>query len=139
MDVSTKALLNAKAHANCISRYCYRDEPADDPMCGKVLVATLIDKGAVPVNLYATKEEICGVLQTREHVPTKKEATLIRALKAKTKQSEEWLRKHSKYGQMIADAAQPNRKEIGVKQFQRLAELTNKDYMRGFKIKSSRH
>lgn len=134
MDVSTRALLKAKNGFHNLMVETDEPEYMDD----KVFVATLMDKGGVPVNLYATENEIWGELSRRPHIPSKKEAGVIRSLKAKTRQSEEWLRKHPKYGQMIAEAEYPNRKEISPEEYTRLRRITSKNYMLNYKTKTTK-
>lgn len=103
-DLTTRELLNAisKAHNGY-----------DDP----VYVGHRFVEGGQRVNVWATLDEIRYALTCRPHVPSKKESQVIRQLKAKTKQSEEWLRSHPKYGQEIADACYPNRREVSAVEY----------------------
>ena len=103
----------------------------------KVFIGSVTDKGGVEVEIHVTEDELMDELKKRPHVPSKKEAKLIRSLKAKTGQSEEWLRAHPKYGQEIVEVTNPNRVEVSKKEYTKLLPLTNKSYMSKFKIKTS--
>jgi hypothetical protein len=114
-DLSTRELLNAAKSAHSWS--FDEDTPARIPV-GRRLLA-----GGVVCVVEATLAEILSVLNTREHVPSKAEAKVIRQLQAKTGQSEEWIRAHPKYGQMLADVQFPNRRRISAREAARIAPL----------------
>ncbi len=115
-DLTTRELLNAREAA----RHCSHRE--DD----RVFVGARTAPGGQTYNVWASYDEIVYALSCREHVPSKKEAQVIRQLKAKTKQSEEWLRAHPKYGQEIADACTPDREVVSVQRYQKMVSLMGK-------------
>lgn len=101
-DLSTRELMSVRKNTHGW------DWPGDEPFAvGQRVVAG----GAVEV-VTATLGQVLDELNTRPHVPSKKEAKVIRRLRAQTGQSEEWLRAHAKYGQEIADAQWPNRRIV---------------------------
>ena len=110
-DMTTRELMNALR----LARDCYDDDP--------VHVGSRFVEGGKLVGVWATLDEIRYVLNNRPHIPSKKEAQVIRQLKAKTKQSEEWLRAHPKYGQEIANACTPDRRVVDAQTYQRMAKL----------------
>lgn len=73
MDVSTRALLKAKNGFHDLNIETDEPEYMDD----KVFVATLMDKGGIPVNLYATENQIWGELASRPIFLQKKKLLLF--------------------------------------------------------------
>ncbi len=134
-DMSTKALLLARSDFRGY-RGCY-DFDGCVKLEDKIFIGSVTDKGGAEVEIHVTEDELMDELKKRPHVPSKKEAKLIRSLKAKTGQSEEWLRAHPKYGQEFFVVTKPNRIEISKKEYVKLLPLTNKSYMSKFKIKTS--
>lgn len=120
-DMTTRELLNARN----LTRGRYRDDDEDDDE-EHVLVGTRRAPGGIEFSVTATRDEIRDALHSREHVPSKVEATVIRRLKAKTKQSEEWLRAHPKYGQEIANAGNSTRQVVSSGRYQRLTKIYGK-------------
>lgn len=125
-NMTTRELLNARAQ----TRNCYVGDE-------RVFVGSRFAPGGQQINVWATRDEIAYALYGREHVPSKKEAQVIRQLKAKTKQPEEWLRAHPKYGQEIADACTPDRKVVDAKTYQQLTKLYGVVTPKLFKIGKS--
>ena len=110
-DISTRELLKALPLA---VMYCdwYSDYGTKLDISKPIFVAKRLLKGGEIYEIFATEIDIRAVLKTRPHIPGKKEAKVIRRLMAKTGQSEEWLRAHSRYGQELVDAQYPNRRIV---------------------------
>lgn len=104
-DMTTRELIKALR----IARAYYYNDPTP--------VGSRLVEGGVLETVWATRDEIIQELSTRPHVPSKKEAQFIRQLRAKTGQTEEWLRAHPRYGQEIADACYPNRREVSAVEY----------------------
>lgn len=82
----------------------------------------------------ATEDEIRFELSGRPHVPSKKEAKVIRQLKAQTHQSEEWLRAHPKYWQKIMDACYPNRRVVDQQTYTKMVKRYGNDAIKYYKL-----
>lgn len=78
--------------------------------------------------VFATRDELLAELRTRPHVSSTREAKVIRRLMAQTGWSEAQLRAHSRFGQEIAHAQNPNRQIISVKEAKRIAPLLGQKY-----------
>ena len=123
-DMTAKELLNARNQAR---DYEYHDDTL-------ITVGHRAITGGERVTVEATLGDILRELNTRPHVPSKKEATVLRQLKAKTKQSEEWLRAHPTYSQQLADACYPNRRVVSEDYYKRLARAIGPDVTKMYKI-----
>ena len=130
-DMTTKELLNAKTS---LAPGEFRD--GDGHLRGTDLVAIghRVVSGGKVVEVKATRAEIINELNTRPHVPSKKEAQVIRQLKAQTHQSEEWLRAHPKYWQKIVDVSYPNRRAVTKQEYEKLARQHGNDVFKYYKI-----
>lgn len=124
-DMTTKELINARDRNH---GYNYQ---GDDE---KLVIGHRFVTGGAQVTVEATLIEILRELDTRPHVPSKKEATVLRQLKAKTKQSEEWLRAHPTYGQQLADACYPNRRVVSEDYYKRLSRAIGPGVSKMYKI-----
>jgi mRNA deadenylase 3'-5' endonuclease subunit Ccr4 len=123
-DLTTQELLNARGAFRAY-------DVGDDEL---VFVGSRNAPGGQQINVCATHDEIMAELNTRPHVPSSKESRVIRQLKAKTHQSEEWLRAHTTYGQEIALAGNP-RKMVSVREYQWIAKAYGKQHAsRHYKI-----
>jgi hypothetical protein len=97
-------------------------------------VGTRLLKGGVVCSCFATLDEIIATLNTRPHVPSKREAKTIRRLRAQTGQTEAWLRAHPTYGQEIADAQFPDRRTISQREADQIAKYYGNLFGRMFKV-----
>jgi hypothetical protein len=77
----------------------YSDDGVEEPR----YIGTRIIRGGEVVSVYGTYSEIRAALRSKPHVPSKPEAKMIRRLQAQTGMTEQQLRAHPRYGQMIAD------------------------------------
>ena len=113
-DITTRELLGIR-----LNQY-YADET--------ILIASRLGKGGEYQNVFATIDEVRQELVKRPHISSKKEAKLIRRLKSQTGQSEEWLRKHPRYGQEIVDAQKSKpRLAVSKQQYDKLATYFGAD------------
>jgi hypothetical protein len=112
-DMTTRELLSAAKGARA-----YYAGNVDE---GDYFIGQRFVKGGDMAICRATFAEIVSELNTRPHLPSKREGKTIRRLRAQTGQSEEWLRSHPKYGQEIVDAQYPNRTPISSEYAARIA------------------
>lgn len=110
-DMPTRQLLKA-LRASCSS--FFDDEQAHEKF--EIFIGKVTATGGFQYGVFATRQQIRQVLETRPHIPNKAESKLIRRLQSETGQTVEWLRAHPKYGQMLVDAQYPNRQEIPAEQ-----------------------
>lgn len=75
-------------------------------------IANRLVKGGESRSVVASISELKAELESRPHIPGKKEGKLLRRLMKDTGQSAEWLRAHPKFGEQLADAQHPNRQRI---------------------------
>lgn len=94
------------------------------------LVFSRVGKGGAQEYLYVDPEDVRKELQGRPHVPSKREAKLIRKLKAQTGRTEADLRKDRKYGPMIveADLGQP-RKRVMKEEYVKLEQIYGRRFV----------
>jgi hypothetical protein len=130
-DLTTRELLNA-VKGNYWPLWEYESgyrEVGQPIFVGKRYVA-----GGNIEEVHARPHEILAVLNTREHVPGKREAKVIRRLRAETGMSTEELRAHSKYGQELVDAQFPNRRPVSAAWAKKMRPFYGSSFQQAFKI-----
>lgn len=130
-DLTTRELLNAvKGNHWPLWEYESGYREVGDPIfVGKRYVA-----GGSIEEVYARPHEILSALNTREHIPGKREAKVIRRLRAETGMSVEELRAHPKYGQELVDAQFPNRRPVSDAWAKKMSHHYGSSFGRLFKV-----
>lgn len=128
-DISTRELLSAY-HSR------YNKDNADwwertrEGYVAPEHIFSRMGPGGVPDNVAASYDAIIAELSTREHIPSKREAKLIRQLKAKTGLSEREIR--VQFGEKFFPA---KRYPVSVEQYNKYKTLYGTDSMARFVIR----